>query len=178
MRPPAGLRYALASMDEELRKLLMKKAGALLARREYSRGELRTRLSKMAGEPLVESVLARLEQLNLLNDDDYAYNFASCRMRREGWGPAKVKDALFRRLVSRAAIERALARVQDELRPDAILEAYVEKYFGKHGTPANPKEIQRFVLHLQRRGFDEAAVRGILKRRAPAAAMRRFETGE
>ena len=64
-------------MDNERHKLLMKKAGALLARRAYTRGELRDRLVKTSGETPVESILDRLEQLNLLNDAAYAYNLAS-----------------------------------------------------------------------------------------------------
>jgi regulatory protein len=165
-------------MDAELRSLLLKKAGALLARRAYSRGEMRARLIKMAGETAVESILDRLEQLNLLNDADYAYNFAFRRTQREGWGPAKMQEALRRRGVSPAAIARALERVRNELSADSTLEALLERYCGTHGIPANPKDIQKLILYLQRRGFDEEAIRGVLRHRMPAAALRRFETGE
>jgi len=158
--------------------MLLKKAGALLSRRAYSRGELRDQLAKMAGEPQVESALDRLEQLRLLNDADYAYNFAFYRIKQQGWGPAKVYDSLLRRRVAQPTIEQALKRVRSELDDESVLMEYMRKRYGKQGPPATPKEIGKLVLHLHRRGFDESIILNVLKRMIPAEVLRRFETGE
>jgi regulatory protein len=165
-------------MNDELRKSLFKKAGALLARRAFSRGELRIRLSKMADNLEIESMLDRLEQLNLLNDADYAYNFALYRIRQEGWGPAKVQESLLRRHVQQAVIECALERVHSELGEESVLIEYINGHCGKKGLPANPKDIRKLIMHLSRRGYDQEAIVRALKRLLPTAAMRRFETGE
>jgi len=165
-------------MDAELHKLLMKKAGALLARRPYSRGELRDRLAKTAGALPVESVLDRLEQLNLLNDADYAYNFAFCRMQQDGWGPARVQNALLRRQVQEVVVEKALGRVRDELGGESALDAYVRSYRSKRNLPSDLKGLRKLILHLHRRGFDEEAILTALRPIIPAELWRRFETGE
>jgi regulatory protein len=165
-------------MASDSHKMLMKKAGALLARRDCSRGELRKKLSKIAQAPEIEAVLDRLEQLNLLNDVDYAYNFALCRIRQEGWGPAKVRDSLLRRDVAPETVEAALKRVLDEVDPRFAVADYVRKHIGKSGLASDIQSVRRLVLHLRRRGFDDDAIWGGLKRTVPAALLHRLETGE
>jgi len=63
-------------MAAEPSKRLLHKAGRLLARRAYTRGELRTRLAKGGNEEDIAGVLDQLETINLLNDAETAYNFA------------------------------------------------------------------------------------------------------
>jgi regulatory protein len=165
-------------MDPELHKVLLKKAVALLARRAYSRGELRNKLAKMAGRLQVESTLDRLEQLNLLNDADYAYNFALRRMRQEGWSRAKVREALLHRQIAPATVELALEHVRNELGDESVLMQYVQKHCGKRGLPTRSQDIRRLVLHLRSRGFDEDQIFNALKQTIPAAVLQRFVTGE
>jgi regulatory protein len=165
-------------MDSELQKAILKKASALLARRAYSRGELRIKLAKMAEDIEIEHALNRLDQLNLLNDDDYAYNFALYRVQREGWGPAKVRHSLLGRHLSRAAIESALQRVQNDLGEETVLLEHIQKYCRKRRPPVDRKDMQKLILHLRRRGFDSNAISRALKRMVPADAIPCFETGE
>ena len=77
-------------MEEESSSKIMHRAGLLLARRPYSRGELREKLSMLGDHQEIESTLDRLQELNLLNDVNYSYNLASYWMKHEGWGPIKV----------------------------------------------------------------------------------------
>jgi regulatory protein len=165
-------------MDTITNKQLMQKAGALLARRSYSRGELKDRLAKIAGVSGLEPVLDRLEQLNLLNDADYAYNFALCRIGRDGWSPARVERSLLRRQLSRATAEGAIARVQSELGHEAALAGYVREYCGRRGFPADLKSLRRLILHLRRRGFEEELIVNVVQPMIPASLWQRFETGE
>jgi len=164
-------------MDETY-KALMRKAGAILARRSYSRGELRDRLVKVSDESYVEPVLDRLEQLKLLNDADYAYNFALCRMKQDGWGPAKVQTSLLRRHVGQGIIEGALQRVQSELGREAAIASYVQGYCSRRGLPADLKSLRKLIRHLTQRGFDEDGILHVLKRMIPGKLWQRFETGE
>lgn len=162
----------------DLYKALLRKAGALLARRAYSRGELRDRLSRYAGDAPLESVLTRLEELNLLNDEDYAYNFALCRIGQQGWGLARVRNSLLQRQVPAATVDGALERVLNELDPATVLREYVLKHSAKRRLPRDLKSIRRLILHLRRRGFDHNSISNVLKELLPAAAWQRFETGE
>jgi len=165
-------------MDADLHKMILQKAGSLLARRPYSRGELRNKLRILAVESQIESALDRLEQLNLLNDADYAYNFALCRTRQEGWGPAKIFETLLRRQVDPAIIESALERVRNELGDESIMVEYIRKRCAKRGMPADIRGVRNLVLHLRRRGFDEDRIFSALKQVIPSTLLERFDTGE
>jgi len=175
IRRPADQNH---DVDSGSHKALLKKAAALLARRSYSRGELRVKLLKTAGASQVESVLDRLEQLNLLNDVEYAYNFALYRIGRESWGAAKVCDALRRRHVEAETIENALQRVRSELGEETVPVEYMQKYCGEPWPPTEPKHIQKLILHLRRRGFNDDTILGALKKALPMPVFQRFEIGE
>jgi regulatory protein len=165
-------------MDAEQQNNLLKKAGALLARRPYTRGEMRDKLASLADSSHLESLLDRLENLNLLNDAECAYNFALCRIQQNGWSPAAVRKSLLRRQVEPQTIEDVLERARKESGGDSILVSYVRKYCGKRGLPADLKQTRRLVAHLRRRGFDEDSILSALKHTIPAAILQRFETGE
>ena len=99
----------------EATDVLMKRAAAFIARRAHSRGELRRKLSAAAEEGAqkddakiysaaeIETVLDRLERLNLLNDAEYAYNFAFSRIHDSGWGEEKVREALMYKYMATSA---------------------------------------------------------------------------
>jgi len=167
---------------------LMKRAAALIARRAHSRGELRRKLAiaqKTEEAPKaaeIEAVLDRLEYLNLLNDAEYAYNFAFYRVKDSGWGEEKVREALIGRYVEKAVADRAIERVREELAPDgspdegitdALIE-YVKGYCRKHGTPACLKDAQKLARHIAGRGFDEDKIIGALQRIIPPEIFRHF----
>jgi len=166
---------------------LMKHAAALIARRAHSRGELRRKLvaAQNAGEAPgaeIEAVLDRLEYLNLLNDAEYAYNFAFYRIKDSGWGEEKVRDALIGKDIAKAVIDRSLERVHEEVAqddPDGVSDAlleYAKGYCRKHGTPSNLKDAQKLARRLAGRGFDEDQVVGALRRIISPEIFRYFET--
>ncbi len=157
-----------------LQKNLWRKASVLLSRRAYSRGELRLKLLKYGDGPAVDMVLDRLVKLKLLNDVDYAYNFAFYRTGRDGWGPEKIRSALLRRRVHPADIAAALNRMRDEIDEDFGLEDYVDRYCGKRGLPRNPAGVRKLVQHLQRRGFHGGSIQKTLERMLPAEILKRL----
>jgi SOS response regulatory protein OraA/RecX len=165
-------------MESALRKKLLKRAGDLLARRSYSRGELRTKIAKSAGPEDVEGILNCLEALNLLNDADYAYNFACSRMRQQGWGPIKVRQSLGRRQVAPQVIEAAIDRARQNVGDEVFLRSYLDRRCRKIGLPTNRKGIERLISHLRRRGFADSTIYGTLRQVIAEASWECFETGE
>jgi SOS response regulatory protein OraA/RecX len=165
-------------IEGESAKKLLQKAGRLLARRAYSRGELEAKLRSRAEEKEIRAVLDRLEELNLLNDEHYAYNFAHCRMRHEGWGPLKVLHALLRHEVASHLAESAIERVRKETGDGPLLQEYLAGYCAKYGLPQDRKAIRKLVSRLRRRGFQEEVIYSVLRQNIPAAVWHRFDTGE
>ena len=177
-----GRTRQLVEMSENLP--LMKHAAALVARRAYSRGELRRALAdrQRTGDiDDIEAVLDRLEELKLLNDDEFAYNFSFYRMKELGWGEEKVLAALLYKDVAKTVAKRALDRVREEIAPDganvALME-YVESYCRKHGAPSTLKDAQKLARRLAGRGFDEADIVGALRRLITPDIFRHFIAGD
>jgi SOS response regulatory protein OraA/RecX len=166
-------------MAENSQKELLNEAGTLLARRSFSRGEMRVKLSKLAQSDEVELALDRLEHLNLLNDADYSYNFAFYHIRQRGWSPAKVRNSLERRHVSQANIDAAIMRVLDEFDgTSTTLGEYLKRYCAKKGTPSDLNGYRRLLSHLRLRGFDEDSIISELKQIVPAEILQRMGTGD
>jgi SOS response regulatory protein OraA/RecX len=165
-------------MPEAVSKKLMSRAGSLLRRRSYSRGELAGKLLKLADPLEVEAVLDRLEEVDLLNDSKYAYNLAFYRLRECGWGPDRVRHALLARQVAADLVEAALDRILQEHGERPMLEGYLDRYCAKNGMPSDRKGIQRLLLHLQRRGFTHEVIHQTLRQRVEAKAWSSFESGD
>jgi SOS response regulatory protein OraA/RecX len=156
----------------------MERAGAFLRRRAHSRGELSLKLSEFAGSEDVERALDRLQELDLLNDARYAYNFALYRLTETGWGPRKVGEALRFRKLPAELIESALEKIEREIGFEPVLAHYLEKHCRKRGLPSDRRGIHRLFQHLQRRGFSEEHIYTVLRRKFPAGTWRDFESGE
>jgi regulatory protein len=156
----------------------MQKAGALLGRRAYSRGELRVKLAPAGNPDEIEEVLTHLQDVGLLNDAEYAYNFASRRISEMAWGDVKVYHSLVRRHVSSHLVEAAIRRVHQEVSEELVLRRYLEKKACRGEMPSDRKGIRKLIVHLRSRGFSEDRIWSSLRERIPAASWRRFETGD
>ncbi len=165
-------------LESDSTEKLLHRAVAALARRAYSRGELEEKLLSKAKEEDVRVVLTRLEGLNLLNDERYAYNFALWRMKQDGWGPAKALHSLLRRRVEAPLAKSAVERVRLELGDTNLIQSYLGKRWTRHAAPNDRKSIQKLISHLQRRGFQEETIYSALRQIIPAAAWQRFERGD
>jgi len=132
----------------------------LLARRDYSSGELTRKLEERgylehAIGPVVEELLAS----NKLNDDRYSQNFVAYRARR-GHGPARIRNELKTSGLSRSTIDEA---VKGEEAPDflALARSVRARKFGPE-IPQDRKERARQARFLQYRGFSTDHIRAVL----------------
>jgi len=165
-------------MGEESSSKIIHRAGALLGRRPYSRGELREKLSALGDHQEIESVLDRLQELNLLNDLNYGYNLASYWMKHEGWGPVKVRFHLLRRQFSTAVAEAALERMRQEFSDADVLISYLDRRARNHPLPDDRRGIRKLAASLRQRGFPDEVIFGVLRQRIPTIAWKKFDTGE
>ncbi len=178
--PPVHLGYPwkTTTMAVELRQELLKKAGRLLARRPYSRAEMRAKLSKWGNTDAVEGALDHMEAVGLLNDRDYAYNLAFSCIRQRGWGSARVRQYILRRQVAEDVIEKAIDRVRGDISDEASLYEYLNRHCRKSGLPSDRKGIQKLIDHLRRRGFADATILRTLRQAIPQVNWECFETGD
>ncbi|MEW6735797.1 MAG: regulatory protein RecX [Acidobacteriota bacterium] len=126
----------------------------LLARRPRSTGELRAcLLEKAISAEIVDRVLARLSELGYLNDEDFAYNYATSKLNVKAMGRERLRRTLVEKQVAPETIERALEQVFDEQDEEQLCERAVAKYLRIHGRPADAKQGRKLLAHLIRLGF-------------------------
>jgi len=142
-----------------------------LARRAHARHDLRRRLLQKQHPPgPVDEALARLEAAGLLNDVQFAIDFAAAKARR-GRGPARLVRDLQSQGVDRRVAEQAVraSLAVEGIDPADAVRALAEKRAKQlTGLPAAVKK-RRLVAFLMRRGFGGAAVREVLERLAHIA---------
>ena len=136
------------------------KALALLARREHSAQELKSKLLDRGYESTaVEGVLSSLEGQKLLSDARFVQEFVAARVRR-GSGPMKIREELRGRGVTGELVAQALAGLKAGSAEGAA--AARRKRFGA-GLPGDMQERARQARFLQQRGFSMDDIRKALK---------------
>ena len=134
----------------------------MLARREYSRSELRAKLAANrnasdAGLTEIDAVLEQLAALGYLSDVRFAQQFT--RQKAGAYSKRAIGASLKARGVEGAVATDALAGV--EIDDDAAMVALWRRRFGT--PPANDKEKARQVRFLQSRGFSLSAIIKLLR---------------
>ena len=136
------------------------RAVALAAEKPLSRRELERKLAQWgAGEEECASVCARLEELGLLNDGEYA-RLVVRHYSAKGYGERKLRDELYRRGVPRELWEDALGDAAD---PAEAIDAFVAKKL-KGAAVSDPKELKKVSDALARRGFSWSDISEALRR--------------
>jgi len=128
----------------------------LLARREHSILELRRKLSGRGYEDeLITSLLERLHEDDLLNEDRFAENYVRSRVR-QGLGPYRIERELQERGVPAEKIETAMDPYAEQWDQSAV--KVKEKKFGVERVDDFSEQArqQRF---LQYRGFTHEQIR-------------------
>ncbi len=150
-----GERYEALS-DSAARSAVRGKALDLIAARPLSRKELTDKLTARPRDrekpPLATAEQAAetadwLEELGYLNDGEYARTVAR-HYSAKGYGPAKIRDELFRRGVPRELWDMALEEAEA---PESGIDAFLQKRF--KGRQPDPKELKRASDALARRGY-------------------------
>jgi regulatory protein len=160
MPPDSGLR-AVADARQRARPALSLKGRALrlLARREYSRAELRRKLlSPEVDAQALDALLDDLEGKRLLSDARYAEVLA--RSKGSRYGVAVVSRTLSQQGVDPQVAAAALEPLRASERQRAL--DVWQRRFG--APPADLKERARQHRFLLARGFDGATVAWIMKR--------------
>ena len=140
-------------------KSLKARAIALLARRDYSRADLRAKLVASGADGAIdaETLLDELAALGFLSDTRFAQSVV--RQKTGGYSKRAIGATLKARGVGSDAATDALASVEiDDL--DAMV-ALWRRRFGK--PPAGDKEKARQVRFLQSRGFALSAIFKLLR---------------
>jgi regulatory protein len=159
----------------------------LIARRPYSRQELRRRLTRKGfARAVVESALAALESQRLVDDGAFARSFVRDRLRVRPRGKRRLSQELREKGVDAGTIESAVAEVfgEQEVREDALATdaalAWLRRQrpetrdalLRRDRSPERERATRRLSGFLARRGFGGETARTALQAAVHAAAQR------
>ena len=137
--------------------LIRMKAMDLLARREHSFFELKSKLLKKDfNEEQVVTELNRLIDENLLSDSRFTEAFILSR-KEQGKGPLRIESELQQRGIDDALISSHLANVDENEWSEIACDA-LEKKLGK-GKQVDYDKKLKFMRFLSNRGFKDFQVR-------------------
>jgi regulatory protein len=127
-----------------------------LAARPRSEAELGHLLAQKTGarRQLIEECLARLKEIGLVDDYNFAYNYACHRLGSKLVGRLRLARELAGKGVAPEVIRRALEAAFEGNREQDLIERAIEKYIRRRGRPKGPRDLKRMFDHLIRLGFD------------------------
>lgn len=141
--------------SDELRRKTFARAVKLLAAKPRSVAELRELLlrGKNADEEVVETVIARLREYGYLNDERFAFSYASYKVKQKPVGRRRLeRDLKFKKIDSGVADE-ALEMIFTETPEEQLIDQAIAKRLRTRGKPKNRADAKSLFDHLLRQGF-------------------------
>lgn len=156
-RKPASDQFPPATplTAEQIRSRTFQHAVKLLAAKSRSVAELRERLlaGRQTNKAAVEAVIERLREYGYLDDQRYAFGYASLKVRQRPLGRARLERDLMFRKVSGEVAEEALDQVFTETSEAELLERAIAKRLRLRGQPKTRADAKKLFDHLLRQGF-------------------------
>ncbi len=139
---------------EQIRARTFQRAVKLLAAKPRSIAELRERLSeRCSSKAVVETVIGRLREYGYLDDERFAFGYASLKIRQRPIGRRRLEQSLAIKNVDRAVAEQALNLVFEETSEEELIDRAIEKRLRLRGRPKTRAEAKSLFDHLLRQGF-------------------------
>ena len=127
----------------------------LISVKPRSIAELRERLleKSWADAAVVARVLARLEELGYLNDEQFAMSYAASRLVTKPLGRTRLRRDLQRNHVPSPIAAQALDDVYAERSEEELIARALAKRVRLKGAPATREEAKKLFDYLMRLGF-------------------------
>lgn len=142
----------------------------LLARRELSEAQLRTRLGRQFGTAAIDDAVGRLRRERALDDRRVALARARTEVDTRHRGRARVLEQLQTIGIPRETACRAVEQVFAELDETVLLEEALEWRLRRGARLDDPASVRRVHRYLIGQGFDPSRVTALVKKRAKAHA--------
>lgn len=140
---------------DEVRRKTFERAVKLLAAKPRSVAELRERLLQYKGtnEAVVEIVISRLREYGYLDDERFAFSYASSKVKQRPIGRRRLQRDLKLKQVENKVAEETLELVYAETPEEQLIDRAIEKRIRLRGRPTTRVEAKSLFDHLLRQGF-------------------------
>jgi len=142
--------------DADMRRKIFERAVKLLAAKPRSVAELRERLlrGKTTNEEVVETVISRLREYGYLDDERFAFSYASYKVKQKPVGRRRLQTDLKLKKVDSGVANEALELVYATTPEEQLIDQAIEKRLRIRGKPKNRAETKCLFEHLLRHGFE------------------------
>ena len=106
-----------------------------------------------ATEENVESVLQKLKEYDFVNDERFAFGYASFQVRQKPIGRLRLLRSLALKKVDPDIADEAIKRVFEETPEEELIDRAVAKRVRLRGHPKTRSETKSLLDHLLRQGF-------------------------
>ncbi len=146
---------SVAPTADQIRQRTLDRAIKLLAARSRSVEEMRELLLHGPGSSkiAVEEAVSRLREYGYLDDERFAFGYASLKLRQRPLGRQRLKRDLSMKKVDRAVADQALDLVYGEVSEAELIDRAIEKRTRLRGHPKNRAQAKSLFDHLMRQGF-------------------------
>ncbi|MEJ7615498.1 MAG: regulatory protein RecX [Pyrinomonadaceae bacterium] len=133
----------------------MQRAVKLLAAKPRSVEELRERLleKEWTTAEIVDEVIGKLKQHGYLNDERFAFGYASYRVRQKPLGRQRLARDLQMKKVDAELARDALDVLYQETPEEELIERALKKRIALRGHPETRAETKSLFDYLMRLGF-------------------------
>lgn len=162
----AGWKPGMEISDEDLHQLLQEsearrakeKALYLLEYRSHSKKELADKISRTTSREAAEAAVDKMEELGLVNDEDYGRQMAENLLQKKGYGLRRARQELLQKGIDRELIEELLEELASD--PEEKLREIVERKY--QNQLDDEKGYRRTVAALQRLGYGWEDIKTVL----------------
>ncbi len=152
-------------MDQDNKEIKRARNAAyrFLAVRARSRDEVEKKLSDRDFSPqVISSVIDHLLRLGYLNDEEFARQWASSRIRSRGLGRRRIEQELRQKGIGRDLIREVLRGFFEEASELDIAQREAERKLRSLARFEPEVRKRRLAGFLERKGFSSEIIRGIL----------------
>ena len=162
----AGWKPGMEISDEDHHQLLQEsearrakeKALYLLEYRSHSKKELADKISRTTSREAAEAAVDKMEELGLVNDEDYGRQMAEYLLQKKGYGLRRARQELLQKGIDRELIEELLEELAPD--PEEKLREIVERKY--QNQLDDEKGYRRTVAALQRLGYGWEDIKTVL----------------
>lgn len=158
---------------ESTGKLAREKALALLSQRAYTAGKLYGKLVEYTeDEGAAAAAVARMEELGLVNDVDYARRFASDCLNLRHYSMARTAQALREKGIDTELIRETLDSMEYD--PQPAIARLIQRKYSRYLE--DEKGVRKTLSALQRLGYRYGDIRAVLENLAKDPTF--YENGD
>lgn len=135
-----------------------------LAHKPRTEEEVRRKLRQEdVGRAIIDDVVARLYELDYLDDEAYAHDYVHNRFASKQYGPVRLRRELVERGIDRSVAGRAVDEFFADEDPMTAARAHAEKRWPRLADEEDPRRRkQKLYRYLRRRGFTSDTIYTVL----------------